>query len=306
MPPPPFSLRADLIERIRRQTKPIQPIPTAMPSSLQPLPDIRAVLFDIYGTLMISAAGDIGTTISHSRTELLEAAFKATGFPTGPGTGEITLQRYAAAIQSAHAANNNRSTIQPEVNIVEIWREVVHSLILEGRLKGPVPEPKLQTLAVELELRQNPVWMMPGATEILETLSKHGFTTGLVSNAQFYTPLMIEALTGKTLDDLGFARNLRIWSWETGEAKPSPTLWKSAVLTLSSRHGIPPQAVLAVGNDVANDIVVPRQLGCHTALFAGDARSLRLAAASCGTHAADVVLTDLRQLSQVLIPTVPE
>jgi len=52
---------------------------------------------------------------------------------------------------------------------------------------------KILRLAVEYECRVNPVWPMPAALETIETLRARGFRLGIVSNAQFYTPLIIEA-----------------------------------------------------------------------------------------------------------------
>ena len=49
---------------------------------------------------------------------------------------------------------------------------------------------------------------MPGAAETLAALQQRGLLLGIVSNAQFYTPLMIEALLGKPPGELGFLPEL--------------------------------------------------------------------------------------------------
>lgn len=49
----------DLLSIIREHSAPLQPLPTQAKRSLSLLKDIRAVLFDVYGTLFISSAGDI-------------------------------------------------------------------------------------------------------------------------------------------------------------------------------------------------------------------------------------------------------
>ncbi len=295
-------LKADLVRRIREQSSPLDPRPTGLIPSCPRIPRIRAILFDVYGTLMISAAGDVGTTITQSRNAHVEDALRAVGLTPVPGAGAAALRSYHESIRSEHDSRRKDSALQPEVNIVEIWRRVMNRLLQEGYASGPLPDESLYILAVEFELRQNPVWMMPGAVSVLRELRDRGLLLGLVSNAQFFTPLMIEALSGLSLDELGFAADLHLWSWEQGEAKPSPTLWQRATRRLSAHHGIPPSAVLAVGNDGANDIAAPASLGCHTALFAGDARSLRNTETQDGASAADVVLTDLRQLTGVLEP----
>jgi putative hydrolase of the HAD superfamily len=62
--------------------------------------------------------------------------------------------------------------------------------------------------------------------------------------------------------------------------------------------GFGADAVLFVGNDMLNDIFPAKSLGFQTALFAGDARSLRLRTddSRCRNLSADIVLTDLEQL----------
>jgi putative hydrolase of the HAD superfamily len=158
------------------------------------------------------------------------------------------------------------------------------------------------TLAVEYECRWNPVWPMPGAQALLRDLQGCGITLGLVSNAQFYSALLFEALLGVSLAGLGFREDLCIWSYEHGVGKPSAILWAKAVDRLAQQDGICPEEILAVGNDVQNDIAPPARLGCRTALFAGDARSLRWGGAGNAVDgtAPHIILTDLSQLHRLL------
>ena len=50
-----------LIERIRALSQPLDVIPTSVAEQLPRLEDIRAVIFDIYGTLFLSGSGEVGT-----------------------------------------------------------------------------------------------------------------------------------------------------------------------------------------------------------------------------------------------------
>ena len=91
------------------------------------------------------------------------------------------------------------------------------------------------------------------------------------------------------------------WSYRSGEAKPSTALFRGVLESLA-RQGIKPEECLYVGNDIRNDIWPAGELGFRTALFAGDARSLRLRAEDpdCRDVRPDLVLTDLRQLLEVI------
>ena len=143
---------------------------------------------------------------------------------------------------------------------------------------------------------------MPHAEECLESLRNAGVALGIVSNAQFYTKLLFPALFDKSLEELGFAPDLGIFSYEHGWGKPGLRLYEIAVERLASR-GIPPCEALYVGNDMLNDIMPAARLGFRTALFAGDARSLRLREGDPRVEAMepDVVLASLEQLGGCLI-----
>ena len=144
--------------------------------------------------------------------------------------------------------------------------------------------------------------VMPGAREIIEVLRGRGMHLGIVSNAQFYTPLMIEALLGAAPEHLGFEPEISVWSWKENEAKPSPRLFEAALAHLRGREGIPAEQVLYVGNDMRNDIRPSKELGCATALFAGDARSLRLRENDESTRGVepDAIVTELRHLDGIV------
>jgi putative hydrolase of the HAD superfamily len=124
-----------------------------------------------------------------------------------------------------------------------------------------------------------------------------GKKLGLVSNAQFYTPEAFPALIRRSLADLGFERDLLCFSYQHGRAKPGTGLYRLAAAALHGR-GIAPERVLYVGNDMRNDIAPAARLGFRTALFAGDARSLRLRAGDplCAGVVPDLVVTDLTDL----------
>ena len=124
-------------------------------------------------------------------------------------------------------------------------------------------------------MRANPVWPMPGLERVVESLSSAGMQLGIISNAQFFTPLLFPALTGSTLAELGFRTELCYYSYQHGQAKPGLFMFERARETLS-QLGMAPGQVLYIGNDVLNDMMPAGKIGFRTALFAGDRRSLRL------------------------------
>ena len=124
---------------------------------------------------------------------------------------------------------------------------------------------------------------------------------GIISNAQFYTPLLFEWFLNANLTELGFTPELVLLSYCYGQAKPSGLLFQRAVEQLKEM-GIHKRSVLYLGNDMLNDIYPAHTVGFQTALFAGDARSLRWRKKDwrCRDLSADLVITDLMQLVGIL------
>jgi len=280
----------DLANRIRTLSSPLEPRTTGTIPSIEPLPGIRAVLFDVYGTLAISASGDIGLAGEQDAQGAFDAALGAAGIRVIEGAGPARLER---EIRAFHAERKAAGIEFPEVDILNIWSKVL-------------PEQgDLARLAVEYECRVNPVWPMPGLAQVLTDLRRRGLVLGIVSNAQFYTPLMMEGFLGASLADLGFDADCCAWSYRLLEAKPSTRIYEEALAGLKQTYRIEPGEVLYVGNDLRNDIWPASLTGCRTVLFAGDARSLRLREDDplCAGVVPDRVVTDLRQISGDILPT---
>ncbi|MDR2068359.1 MAG: HAD family hydrolase [Spirochaetaceae bacterium] len=236
------------------------------PGVKSPLQGIRAVLFDIYGTLFTSAAGDIGSGDGVQRGDLDAIAREYL-----PGcTGEALQKHFYEAVCQAHARLYPR-TPYPEIKVEEVWASLFRGALARYGITGIDPE----EFALRYELAVNPVFPKPGIPDLFEKLKKLPMILGLISNAQFFTPLLFEAFFDKSPEALGFDPRLLIYSFEAGEAKPSPALFKKAADRLGSR-GISPDTVLFVGNDMLKDIYGAVSAGFKTALFAGDGRSLRL------------------------------
>jgi putative hydrolase of the HAD superfamily len=280
---------------LRRLARPLEPIPTGLPPRCPVLPGVRAVLFDVYGTLFISGSGDVGTTREAACEEAMAEALRACGSPpAGPLERGVAL--FFAAIERSHARSRARGIDHPEVDIVEIWADVVGGLAREGLIPERHWEKNdLQRLAVEYEGGANPVWPMPGLRECLESL--RGLTLGIVSNAQFYTPLLFDALLGAPVDAWGFDLELQHYSYRHGRAKPGTELYAIAAGVLGDR-GISPGEAVYVGNDMLNDVMPSAAVGFRTVLFAGDARSLRLREADPRIDGVspDAVITELGRL----------
>jgi putative hydrolase of the HAD superfamily len=294
----------ELVERMRERLRPLLPQPTGIEERLVPFPGVRAVLFDVYGTLFVSESGDLGGTFEIGRSAAaLAAALESAGI-----SGDLVVagRRGAALLEqeigAAHERRRREGCNDPEVDIRAVWKAVLETLVAEGLVAGETGIATIRRCAVEYECRVNPVWPMVDLWQLLEALGRKNLVLGIVSNAQFYTPLLLRLFLGAPLDRAGFDEDLCAWSYEILEAKPSVALFRAPLERLERRYGIRPEAALYVGNDMLNDMRAAQQVGLKTALFAGDRRSYRprLDDERCAGIVPDAVLTDLARLPALL------
>ncbi|MCF7982821.1 MAG: HAD family hydrolase [Thiohalocapsa sp.] len=301
-----MSTSVDPIRHILAHTGPLEPVPTSAAPVIDAVDGIRAVLFDVYGTLVISGCGDIGLTRSQSgepprgdgKDDPVRSALAGAGIPTSglppDFDGRAAL---LSTIERHHAERRAEGVVYPEVDILAVWRDLLAAHRLEA------DDERIRHAALAYELAVNPVWPMPGMAQLIDRLAGTGLVLGIVSNAQFYTPLMLQAFLGRTLDEAGFDPRCCAWSYRLLEGKPSTRVYREALAALQRHHGIEPAQTLYIGNDKRNDIWPAQATGCKTALFAGDARSLRLREddPEAGAATPDRIVTELHQVGDALL-----
>jgi len=246
---------------------------------------VKAILFDIYGTLFISGSGDIGSSEKELKNaDLLEKLFKS--FSIKEPVDKI-LNHFFHTIEETHARLKRNGVDFPEVEIDRIWMEVL----------GIDDRKKIHHFAASYEMIVNPVFPMPHLLETLAFCREKQVPMGIISNAQFFTLDLFTEFLNAEPEKLGFAPDLIFLSYKYGYAKPSLFLFQKAVSELGARN-ITPDAAVYAGNDMLNDIYAAREVGFQTALFAGDKRSLRLRVEDprCKNVTPNIVITDLIQL----------
>jgi len=275
-------LKNDLLSKY---IEPLAPRPTLLPQSGTIKEKIKCVLFDVYGTLFISGSGDISIARQESqKIDKLKKLLLQYGIDAGAQT---ILKAFFDCIDDKHKQQRKKGVDFPEVEIDRIWQRVLKNNDLDF----------IKRFALEFELIVNPVYPMPHLEKMLTAIQQSSIPMGIVSNAQFYTPYLFDWFLKAAPQELGFHPDLLFFSYQLGFAKPSLRMFQLAAEKLKKMN-IPAQAVLYVGNDMLNDIYPAQTIGFQTALFAGDARSLRLRKGDprCQSLAADLVVTDLEQL----------
>ena len=282
---------------IRQHCCAVAPRATGVNPQLREIPGLRAVLFDIYGTLFVSGCGDVGTVAGLDMQSAAASALAAVGLTSASDHDVAEVLR--ETIARHHADRRAEGIEHPEVDILDVWSETLCTIGLLPSTWAATWDPR--RLAIEYECRVNPVWPMPHLLETLEGLRGLKLTLGLISNAQFFTPELFSALLGETAESIGFDEQLQYYSYRHLRAKPDVWLFQQARESLASRR-IEKDEVLYVGNDMLNDVWAASRSGFRTALFAGDARSLRRRETDPRLQGVrpDVVITDLVQLLKII------
>jgi len=264
---------------------PVSPVPTSLMSRGKLDGKIQGILFDVYGTLFISRSGDISMAKKNSpQTEKLEKLLQEFGIKKD---SQFVLNRFHTAIENQHERLKEQGVDFPEVEIDQIWMEVLENDNLET----------VREFAVTYELIANPVYPMPNLKTLLSVCRDSNVVMGIISNAQFFTPYLFNWFLGSPPEDLGFHPDLILYSYKFGYAKPSTFMFQVAADRLNHMD-ISVGSALYMGNDMLNDMYPAKQAGFKTGLFAGDARSLRLREndPKCKDLSVDLVVTDLIQL----------
>ncbi len=242
----------------------------------KPLPHkVLAIAVDIYGTLLASAAGEIGSGAiafpdeQEQKSEDKEASEKQADKKPPVTFPADMADKLKSIIEADHAIQKKKGIQWPEVNAPDVF----------ARALGMSPDDGARA-CVAWECSTNRCAPMPGALAFLECIRDTGLPLGIVSNAQFYTPIFIkEAFSlplfpGQEGGGLGFDMELCLWSYETGRAKPDPWMFAELAGRLEKR-AIAASNILFIGNDALNDVAAAKEAGLLTALFAGDARSFK-------------------------------
>ena len=282
------------------------------------LPGVRAVMWDIYGTLFSVGVGDLEASLDESDRLQSAAAATLNEFHLAPALRQLTPDQppavtlrdlYLRGIHESHQSSRTRGIEYPEVVIENIWLTILQQCSTAG-YQPPTTEPLTHTALrcayfFDSTLQQTSLY--PHAAQCLITLSRTGRRQGIVSNAQFYTPWHLRRLLQKAppspAPDLSsiITPNLCFFSYQLGFSKPNLQTFRRARAALQQLN-ITAAQTLYIGNDMLNDIWGATQVGWHTVLYAGDRNQTRLRPDDprCTNLKSDVVITALSQLLDLL------
>jgi putative hydrolase of the HAD superfamily len=269
-------------------TRTLEPI--EYPSRSESLTGIRAAMFDVYGTLFNYWRPEFGSE-EEKQNAVLEtfrktiSRFRMERFLVEMNPGEAaekTLKDlYNGLITLKHDLAHDRKTEFPEVKIEEVWNMIVLMLKRRGYDTKEFFNDEsgfVRCVAYYFNFHSFNRGLYPGVADALLDLNEKNILCGIVSNAQFYTPmdltLFLRDQSNGAIDDLTrlFEPDLTFFSYEYGVSKPNPLLFRRLFDALYEFQVLPSQ-VLFVGNDLSSDIKAAQDAGMKTAFFIGDKES---------------------------------
>ena len=255
--------------------------------------DAKVIFWDVYGTLVTAQRGNLDSLLE--REAELRTAFERTIKNFGVDVAPERLHGlFLRDIRAEREALVAQGIAHPEVRIDEIW----FKLLEKFQPEDPPTINFAREVALFFERQANPTQLQPHALDVLTTLKERGLRHGLISNAQFYTPIELSLLLREesasavcTYESI-FDPLLVFFSFELGVAKPDLSLFHRAVEALT-RENVMPDDCVFVGNSPVNDMAPAQHVGFRTVLFAPDA-------ASESTIKPDLVIHNLAQLLEWL------
>lgn len=279
------------------------------------LPNLRAVTWNVYGTLLSISGGEL--VFEHPQKFVMDVAldktlqeFKMWGsMSRKPGQpAEYLGQLYARALSELRMAPSPGER-HPEIAAERIWEDIVKKLLqkdyrFDAGFFGSLNE-YTRKVAYFFQASLQGTACYPGAAEALAAVRQGGLLQGLLADGQCFTLVQLQRglahqNAAASLSEL-IDPELRLLSAEHGARKPSDKLFRRMLDELG-RRGIAPAQVLHIGSRIVQDLAPARKLGMRTGLFAGDKESLQASTEQLKDPATrpDVLLTELNQVKKVI------
>ncbi len=278
------------------------------------LPDVRVVVWNVYGTLLRISGGQL--YLEHPQKLMMEVAldktlqeFKMWGsMSRKPGQpAEYLGQLYTKALDEQRTAPSPGEK-HPEFLSEVVWESIVRKLLqkdyqFDVSFYGSLNELS-RKIAYFFHASLQGTACYGTAFQTLQALNHLGLKQGLLGNGQIFTPVQLERGLQEQNEDANleelFDPNLIVLSHQLRGKKPSERIFREFFERVET-EGITPEQILHVGNTIEEDLIPAKRLGWRTALFAGDKGSLQATPEQLKQNASkpDLLVTELLQLRKV-------
>lgn len=292
----------------------LRPI-TAKPS-IKPIPEIKVVLWSVYGTLLRIDSGrllhqhpqELRMQIALQKTiEEFKMWFSMSRKPGQPW--EYMLQQYNGLLEELRMAGTKRKGDVPEIDSSEVWARLIDRLVRNEYTWDESQYGGLEGLAAKVAYFFHAMLQgteaFDGSAETLARLSQSGIRQGLLDDCQQFTlSQLVHALRkqGGEGNLAGmFSPEVSVLSCQLGVRKPSPSLYEAAASRCAA-SGFQPEEVLYLTNRLTDDLGMAKQVGFRTGLMVVDENCTQIEAADLKNpeYRPDRLLTAVSQVLDVV------
>ncbi len=283
---------------------------------LKPLPEVRAVAWNVYGTLLRIADGDLLFEVPEElrmqiALEKVDAEFKMWNSmyrkPVAPW--KYLHEQLGKFLERQRMASTKQKGDVPEVKCSQAWRQILDQLQekdyeYDAEFYGDLDELS-EKVAYFYHRSLQGLEAAPQALAALETVARGDFQQALLADAQPFTLVqLLRCLKAQgPLPPLGelFNTSLFVLSYQQEVRKPSKFLYQTFI-DRCREEGIEPNQILYVSSRLSNDLAVAKSLGMRTALYAGDKLSMEATKEEVADQKLrpDRLLTELSQIGELL------
>jgi FMN phosphatase YigB (HAD superfamily) len=279
------------------------------------LPNIRAVTWSAYGTLLAISGGEL--YFEHPEQFVMEVALDKTvqEFKMWPSMSRKPGQpaNYLQTIYSNLLAEQQltQGGVDKKVEIVSerVWESFIRKLLqkdyqFDAGFFGSLNEFS-QKVAYFFHASLQATACYDGAFAALRHVVDSKLQQGLLADGQVFTVVQIQR--GLTQQDSAVKLEelipscFQVISSQVGVRKPSLDLFRNS-LAAFAQEGIKADQILHIGSRITMDVMPARRLGMKTGLFAGDKASLQATPEQLRDPASrpDVLLTQLDQIKEIV------
>ena len=294
------------------------PKPVKAKPSIAPLPGIKAVLWDVYGTLLRTPDGAF--TLFPEQEVRLQVALEKTihefnmwnSMYRKPGPPwQSMINQYKDYAERLGMAAPKRTGDYTDINLVIVWGQIINRLFdkeysYEIDTYGEVAE-YAEKVAYFFHSCLQATEARAGSVRSITELNSNGIRQGILADGQSFTMVQLikalvhQGLTVPVYDIIGPGQTL--FSCQIGIKKPSRSLFEYGAQQMGEA-GIAPEEILHVSCRLGTDLVPAKKAGMKTALLASEKTGLEAPANLIKDPQTrpDRLLTDITQITSVVPP----
>lgn len=294
---------------------PPEPVRTKAKPHLKKLPGIKAVAWNVYGTLLNISQGEL--LFEHPTRFVMDVALDKTvqefkmwkSMTRKPGApADVLIVWYRNVLDELRFCTPAGEK-HPEIHADKLWANIVKKLMTNEYTYlvsqyGSLEEYG-EKIAYFFHASLQGTAAYPEAARTVQAVNEQLGKQALIADGQCFTWVQLKrglaAQEPAIPYDLIFPSAARVFSRDVNSKKPSEKLYREGLAALT-RQGLEAEEILYVGNDLHRDIVPAKRLGMKTALFAGDRNSAKATTAELNQKdlRPNVLLTELGQVLECL------